>query len=189
MGLWSSCSSIGNIIGALIGGLILSFNQQWMVVFITFASFQVIIGVIYFVSVPDSPNKKINSPENGFLEISPTRSINDKEIVFKGHSKAMPFLESLKLPRVITYSLNYACVKSLNYGLSMWLPFFLDKRINKAEWIGTLAASLNIGAVIGSIICGWLGDYYKYRSPIIAGFLICSLPCLLLLQVGSESTV
>ena len=99
----------------------------------------------------------------------------------------MPFKDALMIPGVIPWCLNFGCVKSLYYGLSMWLPFFLNKRLSHKSLTGILAASLNVGAIIGSFVCGYLGDYMKYRSPIIALFLTCSLPCLLMMEVGNDS--
>ena len=190
MGTWSTCNSVGNAIGGLIGGVIISSGQEWMVVVITFAIFQIVTAFIYILTVPDkpsvNPNKLIDSEISDY-----TRSVNDvgeatsKRSIW--NNNAMPFKQAILLPGVIAYSLNYACIKSLYYGLGMWLPFFLRNRINHPDLIGALIASLNVGGIFGSICCGWLGDLIKYRSPIITLFLILSLPFLLLLEVGNES--
>ena len=68
----------------------------------------------------------------------------------------------------------------------MWLPYFLDKRINKKNLVGVLASLLDAGGVIGSVACGWIGDKMGYRSPIVALFLLMSLPLIFLFQVGTE---
>ena len=197
MGFWSSNASVGNIIGALVGGIILSFGQDWMVVTMTMAAFQIVVGLVYVLTIPDRPKVSPYAAEQGLIEEDEDKiengagpSINSFEMIRNhepGHKEAMPFLEAIMLPGVIPFSLNFAGVKSLYYGLSMWLPFFLSKRINHPELIGTLAASLNVGAVIGSIVCGWLGDYFKFRPPIIAVFLTVSIPFLILIQIGDES--
>jgi MFS transporter, OPA family, solute carrier family 37 (glycerol-3-phosphate transporter), member 3 len=185
MGAWSSCGSFGNIVGALIGGLILSFNQSWMVVTLTFALFQAAIGLLFLFTVFDKPsdyglasagtkNISVNSVEDGFAHASGS------------HSTGMPFMQALSLPGVVPFALCFACVKSLYYGLSMWLPYFLDKRINHPDLIGTMASLLNVGAVIGSMVCGWLGDWLRFRSPVIVLFLGTAIPLLLLYEVGNE---
>lgn len=33
-------------------------------------------------------------------------------------------------PQVIPYSLSYACLKSVNYALFFWLPFYLTVSLN-----------------------------------------------------------
>ena len=188
MGLWSSCGSVGNIIGALAGGAILTSGQDWMVVTSTFAAFQIVIGVVYFATVSDYPKNTQGTAKLIDQEVGTSvNSLEEIKHLNRGHKEGMPFMEALRLPGVIAFSLNFACVKSLYYGLSMWLPYFLTNRINHKEWVGTMAALLNVGAVLGSIVCGWLGDYYKYRPPIIAAFLVLSWPFLILLEVGSES--
>ena len=190
MGSWSSCASLGNIIGALIGGVILSYGQQWMVVTMCFGIFQIATAFVYILTIPDkpaiSPDRLVDTDD----DIDYTTSVNNIEeanLRMSALRHAMPFKKAIMLPGVFAYSLNYACFKSLYYGLSMWLPFFLRNRINHPDLIGILAASLNIGAVLGSIFCGWFGDILKFRSPIITLFLILSLPLLLLLEVGNES--
>jgi sugar phosphate permease len=69
----------------------------------------------------------------------------------------------------------------------MWLPYFLVNRINKPDLTGVLASLLDLGGVIGAVVCGWLGDKFGYKSPIIVVFLACSLPLLFLFQIGTES--
>jgi sugar phosphate permease len=185
MGLWSSCPSVGNIFGALFGGVILTAGYEWMVVAWSFAVFQACIGVIYVFTVSDKPS------ENKSLLIDMLHeenlSINDSMKTKKVHKQPMAFITALKLPGVIPFCCTYACSKSLYYGLSMWLPYFLNHRINHKEWVGTLAASLNVGAVIGGFFCGWLGDKLGFRAPIITLFFVFSLPFLLLLEVGNDS--
>ena len=96
-------------------------------------------------------------------------------------------MQALKIPNIINFALSYACLKSLAYALSMWLPFYLDSKIHKEQWVGTLASLLDLGAICGSIACGWLGDKYNTRPPFISLYLLCSLPCIFLLSFANES--
>ena len=159
-----------------------------MVCIITFASFQIVIALLCFFTLRDHPKKdgllkEKNEHKNEFVSVNSFEEF----MHVKGKKNGMPFKDALMIPGVIPWCLNFGCVKSLYYGLSMWLPFFLNKRLSHKSLTGILAASLNVGAIIGSFVCGYLGDYMKYRSPIIALFLTCSLPCLLMMEVGNDS--
>ena len=192
MGFWASNASVGNIVGAFVGGAIITSGQDWMVVTTTFAIFQIATATLYVLTVPDRPQTPPEILTEQLIEetLAHGDSINvleEGKHLAPLHKQGMPFIDAIRLPGVIAFSLNFACVKSLYYGLSMWLPFFLHNRIKHQGLIGTMAASLNIGAVLGSIVCGWLGDVIKFRPPIIALFLTISLPLLILLQIGNES--
>ena len=185
MGVWSSCASVGDIVGAQFGNLIFILNGSWMDVILPFAIFQIVVATIFFFTVMDSPQEQF-PPEEHLMDRLDSRG-GAEEVVEKKHKKGIPFGKAIMLPGVIAYSLNYACVKFLYYGLSMWLPYFLDKRINKKNLTGVLASLLDAGGVFGGIACGYIGDKMGFRSPIIVLFLFVSLPLLFLFELGTES--
>jgi OPA family glycerol-3-phosphate transporter-like MFS transporter 3 len=186
MGFWSSCASVGNVIGAQFGNLILIFNGTWMEVMLPFVILQVIVGLAFIFTIRDKP-EHIFSPEQIKL-VDRNNQNQSSDSVTQDHRKhGIPFMEAVRIPGVIAFSLNYACVKFLYYGLSMWLPYFLDYRIHKPDLVGVLASLLDLGGVLGAVVCGWLGDRLGYKSPIIVIFLTCSLPLLFLFQIGTES--
>lgn len=185
MGFWSSNASVGNIVGAQFGALIIILHGTWMDVLLPFAILQVVTGLIFFFTIKDTP-QQIFAPEE-IKMLDQNSDSKESVTVVQNKKHGIPFLAALRLPGVIPYSLNYACVKFLYYGLSMWLPYFLDKRLNKPDLTGVLAGLLDAGGVFGSIVCGWMCDKLGYSSPIVEVFLLASLPLLFLFQAGSES--
>ena len=128
-----------------------------MVVTMTFAAFQILVAIIYIFTISDKPptgSKVLVEDYNENSQVSINLYELSSHLISTQHKIGMPFLQAIRLPGVIAFSLSFACVKSLYYGLSMWLPFFLRNRIDHPELIGILAGSLNVGAVIGSIVCG-----------------------------------
>jgi OPA family glycerol-3-phosphate transporter-like MFS transporter 3 len=172
-GFWSSCDAVGNILGAHFGNLILIFNGSWMEVILPFGLFQVLIALIFLLGVRDKPEYVFHM---------------DHDEVHHEAKHGISFWQAVKIPGVIAFSLNYACIKFLYYGLSMWLPYFLDKRINKPDLVGLLVSLLDFGGIFGGIVCGWLGDRLGFKSPVIVGYLVCALPLVFLFQVGTEDT-
>ena len=186
MGFWSSCASVGNILGAQFGNLIFILGGNWMEVMLPFGILQVVVGFAFIFTIRDKP-EHIFSPELIKLIDKNAASQSNDSVVQAEKKHGIPFFDAVKIPGVIPFSLNYACVKFLYYGLSMWLPYFLVNRINKPDLTGVLASLLDLGGVIGAVVCGWLGDRLGYKSPIIVVFLACSLPLLFLFQIGTES--
>lgn len=185
MGFWSSNASVGNMIGAQFGALIIILHGSWMEVIMPFACLQVVIGLIFIFTISDTP-QEVFAPEE-IKMITQNPDSRDSVTIIANKKHGIPFLDAVRLPGVIPYSLNYACVKFLYYGLSMWLPYFLENRLNKPNLTGVFASLLDAGGVIGSVICGLLCDKIGYSSPVIVVFLFVSLPLLFLFQAGSES--
>mmetsp|Transcript_17498 Transcript_17498/g.17435 ORF Transcript_17498/g.17435 Transcript_17498/m.17435 type:complete len:150 (-) Transcript_17498:207-656(-) len=63
----------------------------------------------------------------------------------------------------------------LNYGLLMWLPYFLktDQDLRE-EIVAALTGLFDIGGVIGSVTLGWISD--KYLDRIITAMIACLIP-------------
>jgi sugar phosphate permease len=185
MGFWSCNASVGDIIGAQLGGLILYLNGSWMVTVLPFALLQVLVASIFIFTVQDTPIDQF--PNDDIVLRNLANSDGDTITLEVKRKKGIPFLKAIMLPGVIPYCINYSCVKFLLYGLNIWLPYFLDNQINKKSLTGTLASLLDVGGVIGTIVCGWIGDRMGYRSPIVVIFLVISLPFLLSFAYGTES--
>lgn len=67
----------------------------------------------------------------------------------------------------------------MNYGLIMWLPFFLKIKLDLPEGIiAALAGIYDIGGVFGSVTLGWISDKVSDRLFIVIGTLIIPIPFL-----------
>jgi MFS transporter, OPA family, solute carrier family 37 (glycerol-3-phosphate transporter), member 3 len=90
------------------------------------------------------------------------------------------FIEALRIPGVIRYSISYLCLKMANYAMFFWLPFYLSHTIyngkmdssGKANDLSTL---YDIGQIIGGIAGGYVSDRLNARSPVIVFMLIPSI--------------
>jgi sugar phosphate permease len=79
-------------------------------------------------------------------------------------------------------------MKTLNYGLFLWLPYYFRDYHGQSEDIaGSLEASYSLGGILGSICIGYLTDYLNGRFSVInpalvilALVLICIPNCYLL---------
>ena len=98
----------------------------------------------------------------------------------------MTFWKALCLPNVLTYALCYACLKSVNYTMFFWLPYFLDGVFSE-DTSDNLSILYNVGQILGGWICGWISDYLHRRSPPVFAFLLMAIPPIFLLRIQSHS--
>ena len=186
MGIWSSNSSVGDVIGAELGGLMLHMGFSWHAIVLTCASIIAIVSTFFAIFVEDKPA----------LTLVEEDSSCDKEfsLLIKHRSsfakKGIRFSEALRIPRVLPYSVTYACVKLLTYGMLFWLPFFLTRKVELPEnVVGVLTASFAIGGILGGSLSGWLTDHLKgNRSVVLMPMLACTIPLIFLFEVGDAST-
>lgn len=59
-------------------------------------------------------------------------------------------------------------MKTLNYGLFLWLPYYFRDYHGLSEDIaGSLEASYSLGGIVGSICIGYLSDFMNGRFSVI----------------------
>lgn len=148
MGIWSSSTSIGNIVGAQIANIILEIlDLPWELVLITTGSLVAISGILIFFFVDEKPES---------LELQLTLSNSSQ--------KSITFWQAWFLPGVFQYALIFAFMKLVNYGFLFWLPYYLDEVINVDEdYKGHLATLYDVGAITGSFTIGYVTDRLNMR--------------------------
>lgn len=83
------------------------------------------------------------------------------------------------MPGVITYSLCYACVKTLNYAILMWLPYFLSGQYQiDSHYIGIMTNIYDVASLVGAFGFGWITDKLGHRAPILSLIMFLTLPVL-----------
>jgi len=174
MGAWGANSSVGNILGQWVAAIT---NQDldlpWEGVIVSTSSLLGIVAVFIFV----------------FIEPSPSRNSLSENLIEK-ETTEVGFWESWKLPGVTECAVCYGCIKMLNYGFFMWLPFYLKVVFGmQMTQISILATLYDLGGVLGSIVSGYISDLTMKRSTVVECMMICSVPLLLAFQVvGLESS-
>ena len=184
MGIWSSSTSVGDVIGAELGGLMLYLGYSWEAILLLCAVIVATVSIVFALVAEDKPP----------LDLLAADVCCDKEffLVMKhrsGQAKhGINFFEAWKIPGVLSYSLAFACVKLLLYGMLFWLPFFLSHRVHlTGHVIGMITAMFAVGGILGSSVGGWLSDQMKgYRSFVLMPMVGITIPLLLLFEVGSH---
>lgn len=179
MGLFVSAASLGNALAAVLIGAIFSIGGKWPLIILVFSIFELICGLLIFFFLKEKPGKSNE-------ELMMVNMINeDLEENFGEVEKksGIPFMQAIFLPNMINFIITIACMKFMYYGLSMWVPFFLSKKLDNKNYVGILTGLLEIGALLGTIVCGWVGDLIKSRPPVISLFIFMSIPLLVALAL------
>lgn len=168
MGLWGSNASAGNILGEWVAAVVHeSMGMPWQAVILVSSSLLGLIGLTVYFAIDSKPR----------LLQSAVPLLAPPQV------PALNFWDAWREPGVTFCALAYACVKLLNYGFMMWLPYYLAivHRLYIAE-IGLLCTLYDLGGISGSILAGYLSDKVKFRSLIVEVMICLAIPIVLLFR-------
>lgn len=205
LGLWSSCASVGNIIGALLASSVLSYGYEYCFL-MTSAVLLSASGMVYIGLIPTPTEAGLESVEeeekhaqqkqysvnNDGDDQDPLLGVTNSHTQMPGDAaivldqaeadnkpKSISFIRVILLPGVIPYSLAYAFLKLVNYSFFFWLPFYLNNQYNwKESTADQLSTAYDIAGIIGGTLVGLASDRLGKRTILIVPMLILSIPSL-----------
>ncbi|OMJ73063.1 hypothetical protein SteCoe_28340 [Stentor coeruleus] len=166
MGVWGSNASVGNIFGEWIAAFVLeTMHLPWQAVMLIVATFLGCAGISTRLGIEDKPHHSNLDP-------------------LRPKPPSLSFIAAWREQGVLLCALCYGCVKLLNYGFLMWLPFYLQNSYGMSfTKIGFLATLYDIGAITGSVMAGFLSDKFRFRSAVVEIMLILSIPAVMMFRV------
>ncbi|XP_066991166.1 glucose-6-phosphate exchanger SLC37A2 isoform X2 [Anabrus simplex] len=133
----------------------------------------------------DEPETRVRTQESGPLvnENTPITSINTS------HGKAIGFLEALKIPGVVEFSLSLFFAKLVSYTFLYWLPQYINHSTSYSASTSALLSTLfDVGGIIGGITAGVVSDYLGMNAITCGVMLILAVPMMLVYdEYGSSS--
>lgn len=187
MGIWSTNSSVGDILGQQTAALFEQLSDMpWEYVILTTMTYNLFVAAL-FLFVNDKPHPSLLPPADS-ADLEAALQEEDQDLSQPRRKRGISFWKAWQLPGVLIYALNYACVKLLNYGMMMWLPFYVTIELGISGVVkGALASAFDIGGIVGSIGGGWLTDKIGSRTVIIMPMLVTSVPIFLMFRlIGSD---
>jgi OPA family glycerol-3-phosphate transporter-like MFS transporter 3 len=152
------------------------------------ASISFIVGIMFLLTVEERPNKEIF--DLAYAENVTAEPMMVRPSTWKQVKRGIPFLDAWMIQGVLICSLGYIGVKILNYGLIMWLPYYVEVGLHgSGRDKGALAGLFDIGGIIGSAAAGWASDKIGQRCLVV---LICtgiSIPLLVMFESLTEDTI
>lgn len=173
MGIWGANASVGNIVGEWIAAFVHeSMHLPWQAVILVAGTFLGCMGLSLKLCIKDKPHHPLGS------------SLLHKE------TQKLSFFKAWAEPGVIWCSLCYSCIKLLNYGFLLWLPFYLSTSFSMdLTTIGFLATLYDLGAISGSITAGYISDKVRFRSAVVEGMILLAVPMVMLFRITDEESV
>ena len=195
MGLWGANQSVGNIFGEYLAAVIfeqLGLSWEWVIA--VPALFVAAVAAALLIFVYDHPKAREAAevtPKSAPLIARDVSAHQETEAVYdaEDHKSHIGFWQSWKLPGVALCAFSYGGVKLLNYGMRMWMPFYLISNFHMhMGHLALLLSTYNIGGIAGSVLGGWLSDIYNRRMATVAAMLICSVPLMILFRMVTPAT-
>lgn len=201
LGLWSSCASVGNILGALITAAVLPNGYEYA--FLLTSTLLFGLGVVNLFALIDSPSEIEEEVYEYYVErpdaeggSNNTRG-NDEQEPLLGDGviqrrpvekkEAISIFTAFALPGVLPCALSYACLKLVNYSFFFWLPLYMGRNWNLPESTAdNLSIWYDIGGIIGGCIGGYISDRIGYRAVVVFPMMLISIPILYIFNVISH---
>ncbi|XP_043718653.1 putative glycerol-3-phosphate transporter 5 [Telopea speciosissima] len=203
MGIWSSHTSVGNMLGSVIASSVLAFGWGWS--FVLPGILLIFVGLVVFlflIATPEdagfeSPVNDVEMRSEAEYVVASEEFKREEEGLLQsgspGSSAAIGFLEAWRLPGVAPYAFCLFFSKLVAYTFLYWLPFYI-RHTDVAgvhlshETAGMLSTIFDVGGVFGGISAGYISDRIEARAVTSILFLIFSVPALILYRTyGSIS--
>ncbi|ETV70561.1 hypothetical protein, variant [Aphanomyces astaci] len=178
MGLWSANASFGNIVGTAVVALLYiavpSKVIAWKSAVLVAGGLVAVQGWLVYAFLKPAPKSANHDAEEALLGSART---DDSHVMTSPASSANPphrgkqgisFWRAWQIPGVLPYALAYACLKSLNYALFFWLPFYLTISLGMDDAKADMYSMLyDAGQIAGGFLGGYVTDKAGIRSPIV----------------------
>ncbi|MCO5560340.1 hypothetical protein L7F22_013952 [Adiantum nelumboides] len=209
MGIWNAHTSVGNILGSVIGSFMLKYGWGWAFIVpgisIAFGGFLIFLFLVVdpvIVGFP-SPHESSErgSRNHSVVEehtVDPEQGLKSQPLLSNGqsserHDDAIGFFRAWTIPGVAPFALCLFFTKLVAYTFLYWLPFYIRHTAIQGQYLsdsmsGNLSTIFDIGGVFGGIMAGYFSDKMRARAITAASFMYLSIPALLIYNVfGSFS--
>lgn len=134
MGTFASSANFGDLLGAgVFAAVALGAGGSWYVVIFITSIVMVITALMFAAFGAEKPVGDYKEIIN-FDEVAEKESLAPREHdVESGMSQkdGISFFQAWTIPGVALYAGVYACVKCVNYGMMMWLPYYVKEGLGK----------------------------------------------------------
>ena len=183
LSLLSTSICFGHFLGAFLTGIQLDLGVSWKSAMILYSLFMIFIGFCIFIYIELKPNPIIRPDHEALLSKSEDQ---DQDPV--PAPQAMSLSNLIQMPNLKPVIACKMCVKFMYYSLNMWIPLYLSTIIDDLFWVGLIAGSIEIGGMVGAVICGFLVDLLKSCGLVLKFYFLLSVPVVLIILVLNVSS-
>ena len=192
MGLWTTCQSLGGILGAVIATHYLgqgSIHGVWHWVYYYHVPLLPIWAVVVYFTIQDHPPMSVQktsrwanaddiessegllNPPAGSSKLRPRKA------------QTLPLKQVIAVPGVVGIAFAYFFLKFLRYALLLWLPYYFHEGLGFEKRLsGYISTSFEVGGLIGTPLIGRVMDKMMNGNgarasatflALASGFLLC----------------
>lgn len=191
MGLWNSHTSLGNILGSLVAGAFVNYN--WGLSFTVPGLIIAGVGFLLFLfMVPQPSDVGLSAGEEQVRQVETEPLLEDPEkeeepfgppsvnvVTTETDEKAVGFLDALRIPGVVEFSLCLFFSKLVSYTFLYWLPNYIHSTSGvDAEESAVLSTVFDLGGILGGIIAGIVSDSTGNPASTCGVMLVFAIPTL-----------
>ncbi|EGD79609.1 sugar phosphate exchanger 2 [Salpingoeca rosetta] len=194
MGIWNAHTSVGNILGSIIPGAVISYGWGWS--FIVPGAIIAFLGILVFFTLVEFPEdldlptpEEVDNQEKG----ESTRLLDVAQPAQKVVHRPIKFLDALRIPGVVEFALSLFFCKLVAYTFLFWLPFYIKHnpvggRSLSSEESAYLSTLFDAGGILGGTLAGYVSDLSRKPAVVSFVYLIISVPILLVYSwFGADS--
>eukprot|EP00928_Gymnodinium_smaydae_P050894 TRINITY_DN34432_c0_g1_i1.p1 TRINITY_DN34432_c0_g1~~TRINITY_DN34432_c0_g1_i1.p1 ORF type:complete len:507 (-),score=68.55 TRINITY_DN34432_c0_g1_i1:66-1532(-) len=174
LGVWSSCTPIGTIVGKLVATSAL--EGGWQYAFIVPGIAVGICGLVIAACLVDDPYSV------GLLRPGEARRLSDNgiaqnvncvhsAIAERSAEEVIPMSVIIKIPGMVAYCCACFFSKLSYYAFVFWLPFYLNHALHYDKTkSGDTSTFFDWGGFVGGIVGGILIDKLRLRGVVLLAF-------------------
>lgn len=171
LGIWASNATFGDFIGIKIFKNVTGeeASKHWGYGFFYSAGWVFIMGIINFIFLVEKPSDiGLIVQENGILASNDNEKQEAEVQNSQNENKKIPFLQALKIPGIITFSLSFFCIKLSTTGIYYWFPTYLqsdEKGFTKGQALD-MFGYFSTGSFLGNLVMGLGSDFLPFRTVV-----------------------
>jgi sugar phosphate permease len=176
-GLWTCHQYIGDIVAALATAAIINAGFAWQYALLLPGVLNGLTGVANFMFLPNKPSE---------VGLEPAEQKAAASGGGGGGGGSIGFVQALKIPNLMGYSIAFGFFKFINYAMFFWLPFFLSLHFD-SESANVVSSLYSVGMMPGGVIVGIVSDMFGgRRACVIAVFMSILAPLLWVFAMYSD---
>eukprot|EP00250_Pteridium_aquilinum_P016777 c23288_g2_i1 orf=375-2480(-) len=211
MGIWNAHTSVGNILGSLIGSGMLTYGWGWAFIVpgisIALGGFLIFLFLVVDPTIVGFPSPNEGSVNGSHISsedaeehgADPERGLKSQPLLGSAEASdsqeesAVSFFKAWTIPGVAPFAFCLFFAKLVAYTFLYWLPFYIRHTEIQGEYLsdstsGNLSTIFDVGGVLGGILAGHLSDRMRARAITAASFMYISIPLLYIYHTcGSAS--
>lgn len=168
MAIWNLAHNVGGMLAPVIASYSIAMCGSWKGAFFVPAVVSIIIGLLVFIFMRDTPQSVGLPPIEEYKNDYPKTAAEDREKELSGSEILFKYVLNNKFLWI--FAAANVLVYIVRYGVLNWAPTYLTEvkgySITDSAWQSSL---YELAGIPGMLFCGWASDklFHGRRSPVM----------------------